>query len=89
MSEKLSERSVKWRVDHDVLGGKVNVRAMTRAQVAAEIAALEAKLEAMERVRELLDEFQQEAQTRWKDYAPEQVNSWLIRIKTAAQQEKE
>ena len=55
----------------------------------SEYDALEAKLEAMERVRELLDEFQQEAQTRWKDYAPEQVNSWLIRIKTAAQQEKE
>ena len=53
------------------------------------IAALEAKLEAMERVRELLDEFQQEAQTRWKDYAPEQVNSWLIRIKTAVQKEQE
>ena len=49
MSEKLSERSVKWRVDHDVLGGEVNVRAMTRKQVAAEIADLEAKLEAMKR----------------------------------------
>ena len=49
MSEKLSERSVKWRVDHDVLGGEVNVRAMTRKQVAAEIAALEAKLETAKR----------------------------------------
>ena len=54
MNEKLSERSVKWRVDHDVLGGEVNVRAMTRKQVAAEIADLEAKLEAMSQVIEVV-----------------------------------
>ena len=51
-------------------------------------ADLKAKLEAMERMRLLIDEFQQEAQTRWKDYAPEQINQWLIRIKTAAQEEE-
>ena len=50
---------------------------------------LEARLGATERMRLLIDEFQQEAQVRWKDYAPEQVNKWLVRIKIVAQEEKE
>ena len=53
------------------------------AQAQADMEALQDGLAQYESVRNLLDELQQEAQTRYQDYDPGQVNVLLIRVKQA------
>jgi len=69
------------RHKHDI--ERVGVLESSLAQAQADMEALQDGLAQYESVRNLLDELQQEAQTRYQDYDPGQVNVLLIRVKQA------